>query len=403
VTVAYNPEPFLITDCEVVLPDRLVRSAAVLAIDGKIRYAGPAQGVPTPLPPGCLQRSARGMLVCPALWETHIHGCAGVSTEQMSPDSLRAMARFLAARGIGVFMPTAVPDVRHLTRLGDAVSAAADDPEVRGRVPGIHVEGPFVAAARRGAIPEALLKAPSVEELDRLVAAARGKIRVMTWAPELPGAARVVERLQALGILPSLGHSDAGFEELSALAEIAPMGVTHLFNGMSGLSHHTPGVAAWALLNRDVFTELNTDGTHVHDAAVNLALRARPWEKIIVISDAVAAAGQPDDAPLPELYGKPLVARGSGLFYADSGVLIGSRFLVPDCLRRLVADFKVPVAPAVAMATLNPARLLGFERKGALLAGYDADIAVLSRDFGSCPLLCWEGRVLHDLARAGAA
>jgi N-acetylglucosamine-6-phosphate deacetylase len=392
-----NPvTPLLIQDCELVLPDRVVRQGAVLAVGGTILYAGAADRLPAPLPAGCLRVSAGGMLACPSLWETHIHGCVGVSTEKMDPDSLLRMARFLAGRGVGVFMPTAVPDEKHIALLGDALASTADHPEISGRIPGIHVEGPFVAAARRGAIPEALLKAPSADALRELAALSRGRLRMMTFAPELPGAAPLAERMQALGILPSLGHSEARCEELEWCAGISPLNVTHLFNGMSGVSHRDPGLAAWALLNREVFTELNTDGTHVHDAAVHLALRTRPWERIVVISDAVAPAGAPADAALPEMYGKRLAARGSGLFYADSGTLIGSRFLVPDCLQRLVGEFKVPLAPAVAMATLNPARFLGYRCKGALLAGYDADISLFSRDFSRCSLLCWQGRILFQ-------
>ena len=165
---------------------------------------------------------------------------------------------------------------------------------------------------------------------------------------------------------------------------------------MSGVSHKDPGLAQWALLDRQAYTEVNCDGTHVHDAAVRLALRARPWEKLIVISDAVAPAGQGAGGEKPTLYGKPLVAKGSGLFYEETGVLVGSRFLVPDCLARLVHTLGVPVVSAVGMATLNPARLLGYSRKGALLPGYDADIAVFNRDFSQCSFLGWEGRPLFQ-------
>jgi N-acetylglucosamine-6-phosphate deacetylase len=182
---------------------------------------------------------------------------------------------------------------------------------------------------------------------------------------------------------------------------------------MSGISHKEPGLAQWALLNKEVFTELNCDGTHVHDAAVRLALRARPWERIVVISDAVAPAGlPPQDAsgghgggttgPAHTLYGRPLVQRGNGLYYEDTGVLVGSRCLVPDCIARLIRELDVPVASAVAMATLNPARLLGFPRKGALLQGYDADVALFSRDFRRCSFLSWEGRAIHEDTQTGS-
>ena len=396
---------FLLEHCDVVLPDRLVRSGAVLAAGGKILYAGAAANLPEQVPAGCRRISGQGALACPALWEMHIHGCGGVSTENMSPRSLADMAQFLAARGVGVFLPTTVADENHLAGLGDALSSSPD--EIRSRAPGIHVEGPFVAQTHRGAISEALIRPISIEYLDRMIALTREKISIQTFAPELPGAALLLERLQALGILPSLGHSAAPFEALGPFDSVSPLSVTHLFNGMSGISHKAPGLAQWALLNKEVFTELNFDGTHVHDAGLRLALRVRPWEKLIAISDAVAPAGLPRQdngghggtpGPARSLYGRPLVERGNGFYYEDTGVLVGSRCLVPDCVARLVLELNVPVASAVAMASLNPARLLGFTQKGALLPGYDADVALFSRDFKRCSFLSWEGRTVHEQA-----
>ncbi len=119
-------------------------------------------------------------------------------------------------------------------------------------------------------------------------------------------------------------------------------------------------------------------------------------DRIVAISDAVAPAGLPPGQPVGRLYGRELAARGTGLFYADTGVLVGSRFLVPDTVARLISEFKLPVASAVAMATLNPARLLGFGRKGALLPGYDADVALFSRDFSRCSFLCWDGTTIFE-------
>lgn len=395
-------DAFLLEHCDVVLPDRLVKSGAVLAAGGKILYAGAAAHLPEQIPPGCRRISAEGSLACPAFWEMHIHGCGGVSTENMSPQSLAEMARFLAGRGVGAFLPTTVADESYLTCLGDALHSSTN--AVRSRALGIHVEGPFVAQTRRGAISEALIRPISTEYLDRMTSLSRGKIRIMTFAPELPGALMLAERLQNLDILPSLGHSAASYDVLAPFDSVSPLSVTHLFNAMSGVSHKEPGLAQWALLSKEVFTELNCDGTHVHDAGLRLALRVRPWERLIAISDAVAPAGLPrqEDGghgstpePARSLYGRPLVVRGNGLYYEDTGVLVGSHCLVPDCVARLVHELSVPVASAVAMATLNPARLLGFTRKGALLPGYDADVALFSRDFRRCDFLSWEGQAIH--------
>jgi N-acetylglucosamine-6-phosphate deacetylase len=199
-----------------------------------------------------------------------------------------------------------------------------------------------------------------------------------------------------MNILPAVGHSDAPFESMAAVEGMDPLVVTHLFNGMSGVSHKSPGLAQWALMDPRAYTEVNGDGTHVHDATVRLALQSRPLDRIIAISDAVAPAGLPLDQPPGRLYGKPLKAKGSGLFYEDSGVLVGSRFLVPDVVGRLVRDFGVAVPQAVSLATRNPARLFGFPRKGTLEAGFDADVALFTPDFSRCSFLSWEGEILHD-------
>ncbi|MGA2762347.1 MAG: N-acetylglucosamine-6-phosphate deacetylase [Spirochaetia bacterium] len=389
--------PLLIEEGDIVLPDRLIRKGALLVVDGKITAVGSADRVRADLPAGCTRIRAEGLLVCPSLWEVHIHGCGGVSMEGMTGDSLAQMGRFLAARGVGAFLPTAVANESMLAGLGSALETAGDLPDLRGRALGIHVEGPFVAPVRKGGIPADLIREPSIEYLQTLADIAKRRLRVMTFAPELPGASELFDAIVSLGILPSLGHSDARFSDLDAYENITPLGVTHLFNGMSGISHKDPGLAQWAILNKTVFTELNCDGTHVHDAAVKLALRIRPWQRIILISDAFPPAGL-EDGKMQDLtvYGKHVVPRGGGVYYAESGVLVGSRMLVSTGVSRLISLFGVPLPWAVAMASLNPARHLGFLEKGALLPGYDADVAIFSRDFGRCSFLAWEGRTIYQ-------
>ena len=392
-----NAMSLLIEGGDLVLPDRVLKTGGLLVSDGKIAAVGPSVRALGALPRDCRRVQAEGQVVCPSLWEVHIHGCGGVSTESMTPEALDRMGDFLAARGVGAFMPTTVADEGILSGLGEALAGGAENPALRGRALGIHVEGPFVSPARKGGIPDHLVRAPSPEYLRALAEKARGFIREMTFAPELPGARGVFDGLVAGGILPSLGHSDANFADLEPYDNIVPLGVTHLFNGMSGVSHKEPGLAQWALLNRSVYTELNCDGTHVHDAAIQLALRARPWERLVVISDAFTPAGldAADDDGLT-VYGKSVVSRGNGVYYSDSGVLVGSRRLVNEGVGRLVSRFKVPLPAAVAMASLNPARHLGFLDKGALLPGFAGDVAVFSRDFSACTFMAWEGVPLFE-------
>jgi N-acetylglucosamine-6-phosphate deacetylase len=387
----------LIEDGDIVLPDRVIRSGALLVSDGRIIASGAADQVRAAAPAGCRRLSAAGQLVCPALWETHIHGCGGEGTDRASPEAVSRMAGFLGRQGVGAFLPTVVADDTMLSSLGKAVEAVRKGPGMESRIPGIYVEGPFVAPARRGGIPERCTSPVSERRFEQVVAAAREQIRLMTVAPELDGAIDLLGRMGAAGILPALGHSDAPWNALPKFEGTVPLGVTHLYNCMSGVSHKQPGLAQWALLNRAIFTELNADHIHVHQSAIALALRLRPWEKILLISDAVAPAGLAAGDAAAEgltLYGEPIEARGDGVHYRESGVLVGSRRLVREGVARLASEFKVPVPAAVNMASLNPSRFLGFPRKGALLPGYDADIALFAKGFASCSLLVWEGRVV---------
>jgi N-acetylglucosamine-6-phosphate deacetylase len=393
---------FLIEGGDVVLPDRVIRSGMVFVHEGSIRYAGSSDRPGTSGPGGDLPVvDATGLFVCPALWEPHIHGCAGATTENATPDSLRHMAGFLASQGVGAFVPTTIADETYVGALGATLEAVAGERDLASRIPGIHVEGPFINPVRRGGIPEQVIKPFSAAHLERLAALAKGRLRVMTFAPEIEGAKDLPAALAARGIIPSLGHSDAAWDDLAALEGVEHIAVTHLFNAMSGISHQKPGLALWALLHREAFTELIGDLVHVHPAAVQLVLRTRPSERIVLVSDAIAAAGMQDGALT--LYGRKLVAKGNGLYYADSGVLVGSRALVRDAVAGMVTRFGVPVATAVAMASLNPARMFAAERKGALLPGYDADIALFARDFSSCRLTLWQGRPIHGNGPAAAA
>ncbi len=135
VSSSEEPDSFIIEGGEVVLPDRVIRNGVLLAKGAKILHAGLAQKLPLPLPAGCRRIDAQGAIVCPALWEQHIHGCGGISTEGMSPRSLKEMARFLARRGVGAFLPTTVPLEESLSLLGEAMEATAGDPDIAGRIP----------------------------------------------------------------------------------------------------------------------------------------------------------------------------------------------------------------------------------------------------------------------------
>jgi N-acetylglucosamine-6-phosphate deacetylase len=196
--------------------------------------------------------------------------------------------------------------------------------------------------------------------------------------------------LEENGIICAAGHSGASWDDLSGRK--IPL-VTHLFNGMSGVSHKEPGLALWGLIKDDVFIELNGDGHHLHPAAVSLVLKVKNPEKIILISDAVPPAG--DTSGRGIFNGSPTAVRGRGV-YNRQGTLVGSRLLINDIVGKLIREYGIPDYRAVSMAAAVPNRFLGIPGPAEIAPGRDADLAVFSEDFSRCKLTLYKGRILHS-------
>ena len=379
----------LIENGDLVLPDRVLNRGAVYIEDGKIVSVGSGKDQKSRLPPDAVGVDAADHWVCPALIEMHIHGCGGYSFHDPREGHLAEIARFLSARGVGLFLPTMVPDETYM----QAVVKEMETLRAPERMAGLYLEGPFISKEKKGGILESYIRPFSPEFLNHLLDIAQGHLRIMTLAPELSGSADLIKTLRSRDIIPAFGHSSAVLSDLEIPAE--NLLVTHLYNAMLGVSHKNPGLAHWALLNDEVYTELNGDGTHVHPAAIDLTLRLRPAEKIILISDAVVAAGLEGEGPY--YHGnKATVLKGGGVYYEDDGTLVGSRLLVKDVIWRMVKHHAIPVYQAVAMATRNPANLLGLENKGALEVGKDADVSLFNKNFSKCRLQLFQGQVMHS-------
>jgi N-acetylglucosamine-6-phosphate deacetylase len=271
------------------------------------------------------------------------------------------------------FLPTTVawPAPELLARVGalaEACAAHASD----GAAPlGLHLEGPWIAARAAGAQPEAGIRDFDPREGAALFARAHGTLRMVTFAPELPGAARLQAELGERGIVAALGHSQADLAEVDAAVARGARHVTHLWNAMSGLHHRAPGLAGAALADDRLSCDLICDGVHVHPAAVRLAARAK-GEGLVLITDRVAAgAGFGAGA---------LVDDGTALRLAD-GRLAGSRLSLDRALHNAVSFGALTRLEAVAAVTLRPARVLGIEReRGTLRPGARADLALLDAE-----------------------
>jgi len=273
-----------------------------------------------------------------------------------------------------------------------------------GVIAGLHLEGPFLAAARCGAQDPRYMIAPDVAAFDRLLAMAAGWLRVITLAPELPGATDLITAAAEAGVIAAVGHTDATADVTAAAVDAGASHATHLFNGMRPLHHREPGPVG-ALLDRDeVSCEVIADGVHLHDTAIRLVARAAGPARLVLITDAMAAAGMPDGRyQLGSM--RVDVAGGVARLAADAGsdadagpggdagsggdaglrvpgAIAGSTATMASVVRRAVAA-GLPVIDVAAAASTNPARVLGLAgRTGALCPGLDADLVVCDEAFG---------------------
>lgn len=317
----------------------------------------------------------------PAYLDIHVHGAAGHDVMEDAPDALEAIGRFLASRGVAAYLPTTVTSpieqtLHALDRLADAMERPAA-PAVAMPL-GIHLEGPFLSHAKRGVHPPDLLRQPSVPLFEKFWQAARGRIRLMTIAPELPEALCLIEHASALGVVCSLGHSNAAYMEAEAGFDAGARSATHTFNAMRALGHRDPGVAAYVLDNEDLFAEIICDGIHVDPAMVRLFFRSKGPERSILVTDGIAATGMPDGSfRLGDL--AVTVEKGRCTLRGSPGTLAGSVLTMDRAVANFSAFTGCGVETAASLAARNPARLLGLEDEwGALEEGREANLAVLT-------------------------
>ena len=325
----------------------------------------------------------------PAFFDIHVHGAAGRDAMEGTAEALTGIGQFLATRGVAHFLATTVtapidPTLRALEGIANAIEAANGDSIAPAARPvGIHLEGPFLSHAKRGVHPPADIQPPSIPLFDRLQQAARGHIRLITIAPEVPGALDLIQHATRSGVRVSIGHSDATAAEARASIAAGARSATHTFNAMRRLDHRDPGIAAAVLDTEALYAELICDGIHVAPEFVRLWLRAKGPDRAILVTDGISATGMPDgNYMLGSL--EVTVANNRCLLAADlaSGVetLAGSVLTMDRAVANLRAFTGAPLASAVHLASRNPARMLGLDRLAEIAPGQPASFNVFSAD-----------------------
>ncbi|MEA2251272.1 MAG: N-acetylglucosamine-6-phosphate deacetylase [Solirubrobacteraceae bacterium] len=357
---------------------RIVTPEGVLA-PGWIRVAGDridAVGAGAPAPDDAVHR-LDGAWVVPGFVDVHVHGGAGGSYTTAHAEDARRAAAFHRTRGTTSTVASVV--TAPLEEMAAAVATLAGL-VAEGILDGVHLEGPWLNPARRGAQSERDMRAPDPAELERLLAAGDGAVRMVTIAPELPGGLDLVRRAAAAGLVVAVGHSDATAAQAEEAFAAGATHVTHLFNALRPLHHREPGVAGAALAHPTVTCELICDGIHVHDGAVRLAARAAGAHRLLAITDATAAAGMGDGTY--RLGPMTVVVRGGVAELEDGSSLAGSVLTMDRAFARLVRDVGLEVEEAAAMTAGTPARVLGLRDVGVIASGCRADLAVLDEDLG---------------------
>jgi len=384
----------------ILTPQEQLADSVILVENGHITAIGHRDEVK--IPSGAIDYVAAGMTVVPGFVDVHIHGAGGHDVMEATPAALDCITSTVARYGTTSILATTVTasvdeTCRSLQGIAEYIRAhekheniepnvepnveqqnpAQGAPDLAAEILGIHLEGPFISKARRGVhLPEAIAR-PSVEILEKFRAASDGLIRIITIAPEIPGALDLIRYAVSKGIVAAIGHTDANFEQTQAAIQAGARHSVHFYNAMRPFSHRDPGVIGAILTEPDVTAEVIADGIHVAGPAIQVLLGTKGFDTVLLASDATAATGMPDGN---FRLGNFEVIVKDGVCRNAEGKLAGSTLTLDRALRYIVA-LGVPLVDAVRMATILPARRISLAgKKGIIAVGADADLVVLTQD-----------------------
>lgn len=316
--------------------------------------------------------------VIPGMIDVHIHGADGADTMDGTYQSMKRIANVLPKEGVTSFLATTMTQKQE--KIEYALQNAAhyiqgEQPYGHAELLGVHLEGPFISEKRSGAQPIASIMKPNLNMFQRWQELALGSIKLVTIAPELEGSLEIIRYLSKHGVIASIGHSDATYEEVVKGIEAGASHITHLFNGMRGLHHREPGVVGAALLHDELSAELISDGIHVRPELVKLAFQQKGREKVLLITDAMRAKCLGEG--VYDLGGQKVTVQ-NGKAALHDGTLAGSVLKMMDAVRNTMKYTGCSIQDILYMTSVNPAKQLQiFNRKGSLSSGKDADLVVL--------------------------
>ena len=320
---------------------------------------------------------ASGCYVIPGLTDLHFHGCMGKDFSDADPEGLEIMAKYELSQGVTQICPAGMTLLEEqLTKVCQVAAAHRDANKPGAELCGINLEGPFLSTAKKGAQKADWIHAPDVDMFRRLMAASKGLVKLVSIAPEEPGAMEFIEAVEG-EVTVSIAHTTADYDTAMEAFRLGARQVTHLFNAMPPFSHRAPGVVGAALDTPLCNVELICDGVHIHPSVVRAVFKMFGYKRVILISDTMRAAGMSDGDYT--LGGQAVTVKGKLATLAD-GTIAGSVTNLMNCMRTAVS-FGIPLEDAVWAAAVNPARAIGiFSRMGSLEPGKRANVVVLDQN-----------------------
>ena len=373
-------ERICLSGADIVTPFRVIPRGVIVIEDGRLDQVGRADVVQ--VPPRCKRLDLPGRQVVPGYVDLHLHGAGGCDFDRASDEELERGAAALLARGTTSALLTLTPaPTEELLATAERIRAYLEG----GTNPlfcGVHVEGPFLNPEMHGALDPAGMWPADPELAELLFDSAGPWLKLMTIAPEMPGAMEIIRRAARRGVVISVGHSRANYQEVEDAIDCGLAQVTHVFNAMPLAHHRDPGVLGAAYTHQQLKVQLIADGVHVHPAIMSFLVKVKGSGSILLVSDAMPASGLPDGDY--EFAGRGASSARRDGRRASDGTLAGSALVLDGAVRNMVQSCGLAIGDAARMAGLNPARVLNLDnRKGILAVGHDADMVVLGTGLGA--------------------
>jgi len=369
----------IIINGTIITPFHLISGKAIIVEKGRIREIVNEEELSTATLTGAEVIEGKDKYIVPGYIDIHVHGGGGSDVMDGDYEAINQIAIAHSHFGTTSFLPTTMTMskdkiIRSLRSICEAVKKGTAGAEILG----IHMEGPYINPEKKGAQKEDEIKKISIEEFLEFNQASGNLIRLVTIAPEMPGAIGLIKYLYKRGIIASVGHTNATYVQTQAGIQAGLSHVTHTFNAMRELHHREPGVVGAALTSPELTVEVIADGIHIHPIVLKILTKIKEGEKVVLITDAMRAAGLKEGTY--DLGGQEVIVT-KGQARLKDGTLAGSVLTMDKAVKNIVNKIGIQLPKAIQMASFNPARSIGIDdKKGSLEPGKDADIVILNKN-----------------------